>query len=73
MLKVTKTQIKELNPIEYPCLGIFRETNKIVLFTSINTGTVMYSGNGEKVGRYSDCWNTNWVPYTGTITLTNEL
>lgn len=74
MIKVTKTPTEVKKDITYPCLGIFNITNKIVLFSSLKTGTVIYSEVDDvRVGSYSNNWNNNWVPYTGTITLTNEL
>ena len=73
MIKVTKTLTEEKKEVTYPCLGIYKNSNKIVLFSSLKTGTIIYSETDDKVGNHSNDWNSNWELYTGTITLTNEL
>ena len=73
MIKVTKTPTEVKKDITYPCLGIFNGTGKIILFSSLKVGTVIYSAIGNNIGDFSDSWSSNWELYTGTITLTNEL
>lgn len=62
------------NEIKYPCLGIYPD-GMIVLFTDFNRGTLMCRkecfDNTLEVGSHANNWKSNWVPYTGTITLTN--
>ena len=76
MLKVTKTPTGVKKDTTYPCLGIFNDTGRIVLFINKNTGTLIAGKDDDKIysiGRYTNSWSNDWVPYTGTITLTNEL
>lgn len=76
MIKVTKTPTKVKKDITYPCLGIYNTTGIIVLFTDETTGTAMTESEdyiGRPIGTFITGWYNNWIPYTGTITLTNEL
>lgn len=74
MIKVTKTPTEVKKDITYPCLGIYEDVNLTILFIDISEGTVIHSENStHNVGKYSNSWTKDWVPYTGTITLTNEL
>lgn len=67
------TEHKLENEISYPCLGIF-SNGQIVLFTSISEGTLIKQGQLTTlpIGTYTKTWNRDWVPYVGTVTLSNE-
>ena len=61
----------------YPYLGV-SERNKIVLFTSYGSGVVLITTDegpdNDEVGEYSTCWDeTKFVPFHGTLTITNKL
>lgn len=53
---------------QYPCLGKY-ENGMIVLFTSMDTGTILVSspGYGSKVGHYSTHFCNDWVIYEGKV------
>ncbi len=61
----------------YPCIRRRKrqDTNLLVLFTSKNTGVVLFNDaqpNDNPVGKYSSGWIDDmeyWEPYTGKITI----
>jgi len=54
----------------YPYLGIFLKN--IVLFTSKNTGTMVFKKDYSEIGFYSTHWDEyNFKPYTGKVELSN--
>ena len=71
-IKVTESK-KQPPKFNYPCLVQF-STGTVVLLTSKGTGTAVKSGKGtaSTVGEHSDEWNTDYEPYEGSVTLTNE-
>ena len=77
MIKVTVVEQKtqEEKP-EYPKLmRYYKEEDFIVLFESPNVGTVVLDTSlcGYPVGHFSKEWvMENFIPFTGSITLTNE-
>jgi hypothetical protein len=78
-VKVTTNQTESVEKNKYPILGIFPD-GTIILFSSINEGTILKSESKQSIGQYSSNRpdyrhfgpDYNWVPYTGTITLSNE-
>ncbi len=61
---------------EYPCLKVSEDTGNVVLFTKVNTGTIVYIGVGSpsyyKVGEYCDEWAEElFEPFNGTVQLSN--
>jgi hypothetical protein len=78
-VKVTTTNDSLTQGIKYPILGIFPD-GTIILFSSIKEGTILKSESKQSIGHYSSDRpdyrhfgpDYNWVPYTGTITLSNE-
>lgn len=72
MVKVVEKNVEQVRGIDYPKLMI-GSSNAIVLFVDDNKGTVVKSGGGFSVGRYSETWNMNaFKDYTGTLELSNE-
>lgn len=78
-VKVTTTDDSLTQEITYPILGIY-PNGTIVLFSSKTTGTILKAESKQSIGHHSSKWaeyrdffpDANWVPYTGTITLSNE-
>jgi len=78
-VKVTTTNDSPTQEITYPILGIFPD-GTIILFSSIKEGTILKGKSKDQIGHYSSNRadyrhfgpDYNWVPYTGTITLSNE-
>ena len=73
-IKVTESKCKKQLPkFKYPCLVQF-STGTVVLLTDVNTGTVIKESGTSMVavGYYSDHWGTDYEPYEGSVTLTNE-
>lgn len=77
-MKSTLIENKEEKEIKYPCLmtAINDEAGKIVvLFTSKNFGTVVYSERElYPIGYYTETWATSrsFEPFDGTIELSNQ-
>lgn len=70
-MKVTiKEEIKE---ITYPYIGISEE-KRMILFTSINTGTVIEDPKGYyREGVTADDWSEKFFsPFKGTVELSND-
>jgi hypothetical protein len=73
VLCITQKKVKQ----EYPYLGISNDADGkvIVLFTSKNEGTVVYSSNDHNwnIGEYSDNWveESCFEPYNGQVILNN--
>ena len=77
-ITVTATPHPTIEKIRYPLLGIYPD-GTIVLFSDVSSGTIL---QGVKVGYHTSAWadyrdagldsSTKWVPYHGTITLSNE-
>lgn len=66
---------KVAEPVKYPFIGIHKDNNRIILFTSKDTGTVLYRGGGlEHVGKTSANWaqQAYYQKYEGSITLAND-
>lgn len=65
--KITKT-------LSYPYLAINNDNNRIVLFTDVRKGIVLYAGDGDRqMGFYSNDWNMDsYEIYTGSVTLSND-
>jgi hypothetical protein len=59
---------------EYPYLGYFT-SEQIVLFTSPNTGTLLWSSNDKhKIGYWSDKWSEIvFEVFKGSLNLTNDM
>jgi hypothetical protein len=80
-ITVTTNQT-EFAKIKYPTLGIYPD-GTIVLFSDATSGTVLKGATKDsKVGYYSEAWadyrepglapSAKWIPYYGTVTLSNE-
>lgn len=61
--------------INFPCLGKMSKSSAIILFTSMNEGTVVKCSETmsyHEVGHYSKQWLADWELFTGEITLSNQ-
>jgi hypothetical protein len=71
-----KSEIKhEIKTIVYPHLGIYEKGQPfIVLFSSEDTGQVVWSDNTERPLGYYACDWAEWSfsPFSGSITLSNN-
>jgi hypothetical protein len=75
-ITVTTNQTESVEKIKYPILGVY-PNGTIVLFSSKTAGTILKGESKDYIGLY---WNLqtilylpdNWVPYTGTVTISNE-
>jgi len=62
---------------EYPCLKISVDTGNVVLFTGVDTGTLVSIGNDSSpkdysIGEYGKGWTEGkFKPFTGTVELSN--
>ena len=71
-----KTTIKnkdKKNLMEYPYLGTSETLGEVVLFTSPNTGTMVYKGsNQSSLGEYANNWaEEEFIPFNGVLELFN--
>jgi hypothetical protein len=75
-ITVTTNQTESVEKIKYPILGIF-PNGTIVLFSSETSSTILKGESKDYIGLD---WNLQknrymldtWVPYHGTVTLSNE-
>ena len=60
---------------KYPCLKVYEDTGRVILFTGKNTGVIVHDEdyvNGF-MGEYSDGWvENNFVMFNGKIELSNK-
>ena len=81
-ITVTATTHPVVEKIKYPTLGIYPD-GTIVLFSDVSSGTILQGVRKQsKVGYHTSAWadyrdagldpSAKWVPYHGTITLSNE-
>lgn len=75
--RVEKSE-EERGELKFPVLMESRGNGTIVLFTSKNTGTCVYQGEGEQtsLGAHGTNWisassTTQWKPFTGKVILEN--
>ena len=70
-MKATISQNKE---IKYPCLMISDDSQTIILFDKFESGMVVSYSEHHKLGCYADDWDMKvFKPFTGTITLQNDI
>lgn len=67
---------KDKSTSKFPYLGINATENMIVLFTSKDTGSVVYikdlEVSGFYMGQYSETWNeTTFTHYLGEVVMAN--
>ncbi|MFA7257743.1 MAG: hypothetical protein WC047_09245 [Kiritimatiellales bacterium] len=58
--------------ITYPCLMKSTRSGAVVLFTAISTGTCVHAGGDNILGEYSTWAMSNFEPFNGAITLSND-
>ena len=69
-MKSVKTDKADEVTVSYPCLMI-SDGGRIVLFTSHGIGTAVHVKTGI-LGEHSDDWAAGYfIPYTGTVCLSN--
>ncbi|MFK5950906.1 MAG: hypothetical protein QM500_19310 [Methylococcales bacterium] len=74
MKSVIKETTKKKEEIIYPFLMISTKSNRVVLFASNSCGVLVNSDCfDDQIGRHHSEWYMgDFVPFTGTIELSNE-
>jgi len=69
-----KIDVKENDSAVYPRLMTLGDTTMVVLFYSVECGTVIVSGeSGWSIGEYQDRWDiTGFVEFKGQIVMEND-
>ena len=71
-MKSEKTQV---NPKEYPCLRENKHDKDVAIFISPSYCIIIHSSHKDRVGnpaQFQPSDQTDWIPFNGTITLSNS-
>ena len=78
MKTIVKEKQEKEQEVKFPCLMRHPETETIILATgrskSSYDGFVLDSGHSttDEIGDNSTSWNKNFVPFDGSVTLSND-
>jgi hypothetical protein len=72
-MKVEINENKLQGEVKYPCLMKGEQSGVIVLFSSLNEGTVLNLTEDYELGHHSENWMMdNFAPFSSSITLSND-